>query len=258
MKELSFLRNAESDVIFEVNKPRTFLVLFSRAKEICHCQWNMPSSSMISNLYKKWLKLVTMMNCFCGMVDHQKAFTLFSATVRDSHHQEPPTHHMQDLSLCWTFVVVRFCWMKLCSSDNHYTTTSIAKREKVLWQAFRIFQYSSRIIYSPFPLIILTDFLLNPVSCTQQMAPVPVSLQSLLTYLWESALVSQYFLSFHKFKCGKILWPDALHDTNPVLWRGPVFSLRHHLYNLGQNICNKVSKSGKTGQEHKTLITALA
>ena len=136
MKELSFLSNAESDVIFEVNKPRTFLVLFSRAKEICHCQWNIPSSSMISNLYKKWLKLVTM-NCFCGMVDHQKAFTLFSASVRDPHHQEPPTHHNQvnfeQLRYCicfWqdkelnvsTLCNTRTLLIMMPSALNHYNT----------------------------------------------------------------------------------------------------------------------------------------
>ena len=46
----------------------------------------------------KTLAMMMMMNCFCGMVDKRKAFTLISSLD-----------------------YFRFCWMKLCSSDNHYT-----------------------------------------------------------------------------------------------------------------------------------------
>ena len=41
-------------------------------------------------------------------------------TVRDPHHHESATRLEQD----WTFAEPEFklYWMKLCSSDNHYTT----------------------------------------------------------------------------------------------------------------------------------------
>ena len=38
-------------------------------------------------------------NCFCGMVDRRKAFSLISSwcDFRDPHHRKSPTHHKQDL-----------------------------------------------------------------------------------------------------------------------------------------------------------------
>ena len=44
--------------------------------------------------------------------------------VRDLHHLESPTCSKQDLNLRRTSV--QTCWMKLCSSDNHYTTAPFA------------------------------------------------------------------------------------------------------------------------------------
>ena len=64
-----------------------------------------------------------LMNCFSGMVDRRKAFSLISSRdhfVRDPHHREPPTRREQGLSLRRDWV--QLSWMKLCSSDNHYTT----------------------------------------------------------------------------------------------------------------------------------------
>ena len=43
--------------------------------------------------------------------------------VRDPHHRESPTRREQGLSLRRT--EFRFSWMKLCSSDNHYTTAPL-------------------------------------------------------------------------------------------------------------------------------------
>ena len=40
--------------------------------------------------------------------------------VRDPHHRESPTRREQGLNLQRTWI--QACWMKLCSSDNHYTT----------------------------------------------------------------------------------------------------------------------------------------
>ena len=47
------------------------------------------------------LMMMIMMNCFCGMVDRGKAFSLISSRdyVRDPHHRESPARHKQDLNL---------------------------------------------------------------------------------------------------------------------------------------------------------------
>ena len=47
-----------------------------------------------------------LMNCFCGMFDWQKVFSLFPAwtIVRDSYHRKSPTRPEQDLNLCRTWV----------------------------------------------------------------------------------------------------------------------------------------------------------
>ena len=61
-----------------------------------------------------------MMNCFCGMVDQQKM----------SYFQPGPLPEILTIanlwiaaSRIWTYAEPEFrvCWMKLCSSDNHYT-----------------------------------------------------------------------------------------------------------------------------------------
>ena len=45
--------------------------------------------------------MTMMMNCFCGMVDRRKAFSIISSQdiVRDAHHRESPTRREQDLNL---------------------------------------------------------------------------------------------------------------------------------------------------------------
>ena len=63
------------------------------------------------------------LNYFCGMVDRRKAFTPYFQprplseilTIANLRHAE---------SKVWTHAESEFrlCWMKLCSSDNHYTT----------------------------------------------------------------------------------------------------------------------------------------
>ena len=51
-----------------------------------------------------------------------KGLALFPAgtIARDLHHRESPTRREQDLNPRRT----RLWWMKLCSSDNHYTTAA--------------------------------------------------------------------------------------------------------------------------------------
>ena len=63
------------------------------------------------------------LNCFSGMVDRRKVFSLlsrFRSSVRDPHHHKSPTRREQDLNLRRTWVEAL-----LCSSDNHYTTAQI-------------------------------------------------------------------------------------------------------------------------------------
>ena len=63
-----------------------------------------------------------MMNCFCGMVDRRKVFMPYF--------QPGPLSEILTIANLWhaisrvwtcTESEFRFCWMKLCSSDNHYT-----------------------------------------------------------------------------------------------------------------------------------------
>ena len=64
-----------------------------------------------------------MKNCFCGMVDRRKVFTPYFQS-------EPLSEILTILNLrhaanrVWTCAESEFrlCCMKLCSSDNHYTT----------------------------------------------------------------------------------------------------------------------------------------
>ena len=58
---------------------------------------------------------------FVVWLTDERRLALFPSvtTVRDPHHRESPTR------LVWTCAEPEFSlsWMKLCSSDNHYTTT---------------------------------------------------------------------------------------------------------------------------------------
>ena len=60
---------------------------------------------------------------FVVWLTDERHLALFPAgtTVRDPHHHESPTRRKQGLN--WAEPEFRHCWMKLCSSDNHYTTT---------------------------------------------------------------------------------------------------------------------------------------
>ena len=51
-------------------------------------------------------KKMMMMNCFCGMADRRKTFSLFpvGTIVRDPHHLESPTRREQDFNLRRTWV----------------------------------------------------------------------------------------------------------------------------------------------------------
>ena len=67
------------------------------------------------------MMMMTMMNCFCGMVDRRKAFSLISS--RDHCQRSSPSRISDTPSRVWTCAEPEFrlSWMKFCSSDNHYT-----------------------------------------------------------------------------------------------------------------------------------------
>ena len=59
------------------------------------------------------MMMIMMMSSFCGMVDRRKAFSLISSRG-----------HCQRGSRIWTCAEPEFrlSWIKLCTSDNYYTT----------------------------------------------------------------------------------------------------------------------------------------
>ena len=72
-------------------------------------------------IYIIYIYMMMMMNCFCGMVDRRKAYSLISSW---DHCQSSSPSRI--CSRIWTCAEPEFstCWMKLCSSDNYYTTAS--------------------------------------------------------------------------------------------------------------------------------------
>ena len=70
--------------------------------------------------YWSWLMMNKMMNCFCGMVGRQKAFSFNSS--RDHCQRSSPSQISS--SRVWTCAEPEFrlTWMKLSSGDNHYST----------------------------------------------------------------------------------------------------------------------------------------
>ena len=73
--------------------------------------------------YFFWLSLIQMMmmmmmNCCCGMVDRRKVFSLISS--RD-HCQRSSPSRISNTPWAGFEPEFRLSWMKLCSSDNHYT-----------------------------------------------------------------------------------------------------------------------------------------
>ena len=77
-------------------------------------------SALWTIIYEIW------MNCFCGMVEQLKAFTPYF--------QPGPSSEILTIanlrhagSKVWTCAESEFrlCWMKLCSSDNHYTMSTV-------------------------------------------------------------------------------------------------------------------------------------
>ena len=68
------------------------------------------------------MMMMIMMNCFCGMIDQQKAFSLISSPDHCQRSSPSQISHMQQAGF---EPAQNLSWMKLCSSNNHYTTASI-------------------------------------------------------------------------------------------------------------------------------------
>ena len=78
--------------------------------------------------------MIMIMNCFCGMNDQWKAFMPYF--------QPGPLSEILTIAnlwhaarSVWTWAKSKFrlCWMKLCSSDNHYTMAPL-KQIKETWK----------------------------------------------------------------------------------------------------------------------------
>ena len=66
------------------------------------------------------MMMMMMVNCFCGIIDQQKAFSLISSPDHCQRSWPSQISHMQQAGF-----EPEQSWMKLCSSNNHYTTASI-------------------------------------------------------------------------------------------------------------------------------------
>ena len=68
------------------------------------------------------MMMMMIMNCFCGMVDRRKTFSLISS-LDYSHWSSPSWISDTPQKTIWTCAEPEFrlSWMNLCSSDNHYT-----------------------------------------------------------------------------------------------------------------------------------------
>ena len=63
---------------------------------------------------------VLIMNCFCGMVNRQKAFSLISS--RERCQSSSPSQIYDTPRAGFAPAQNLLSWMKLCNIDNHYTT----------------------------------------------------------------------------------------------------------------------------------------
>ena len=66
--------------------------------------------------------LFMMMNCFCGIPNQRKAFSLFPARPISEILTIANLRHAVNKTWIYTEPEFSLFWMKLCSSDNHYTT----------------------------------------------------------------------------------------------------------------------------------------
>ena len=103
-------------------------------------------------------------------VTDERCLALFTAgaIVRDPHHCESPTCREQDLNLRRT--EFGLSWIKLCSSDNHYTT--VITKHTVLLRLNTFFE--SKLLPNYYQLQIITNYyqvITNIVVCSGNLAP---------------------------------------------------------------------------------------
>ena len=90
----------------------------------------------------QWWWWCMLMNCFCGMVDQWKAFSLISS--RDHYQRSSPSWISEVLragsNLRRTWVPA---WLKLRSSDNHYNTAPHNKvASQLYWNRTSAWEFS--------------------------------------------------------------------------------------------------------------------
>ena len=78
---------------------------------------------------------------FCCMVDQRKVFSLISS--QDHYQRSSPIANLwHATSRIWTCTEPEFrlCWMKLCGSDNHYTTAPLCHGSWLTIHSSTVFQ----------------------------------------------------------------------------------------------------------------------
>ena len=144
--------------------------------------YNLTVSKYIKFLNLKYIMM--MMNCFCGMVDRRKTFSLISS--RDHCQRSSPSRISDTPSRAWACAEPEFrlSWMKLCSSDNHYTT------------APQVFVS----LYVPYIFTVL--FLFFVLLFIFKSSPcLPASLKKVPDFLKVWVLFCTYILEFWIFVC---------------------------------------------------------
>ena len=73
--------------------------------------------------------MMMMMNCFCRMVDRRKVFSLISSRSHSLSEILTIANLQHAAIRVWACAEPEFrlSWMKLCSSDNHYTTALVTR-----------------------------------------------------------------------------------------------------------------------------------
>ena len=92
---------------------------------------------MLGSKLKMMMKM--MMNCFCGMVGRRKTFRFISS--RDMSEILTITnlrHATSRVRIC-AESEFRLSWMKLCSSDNYYTTEPNVNTRSIQYTLSRLF-----------------------------------------------------------------------------------------------------------------------
>ena len=96
-------------------------------KIVTNISWlfSVPINAWDIKVLMMMMMMMMIMNCFVVWLTDERCLALIPARsiVRDPHHRESPTCRRQGLNMRRTWVPeFTLSWMKLCSSNNHYTT----------------------------------------------------------------------------------------------------------------------------------------